>query len=278
MVHPSVDGFRIVRDLEPEHPDSTYSHPVAEAVELASGRSVALKRYSLGFPLRPETRATYHLAVQRLRAVSSPHVVPVLSGGFVGEGEPWLAMELLPVEPLEGALRHGVRFGPREVATILGAVAAAMSASYEVELGHELLVPSHVLLGPTGARLSTFGIGAWMVAAQQRVAGQYTAAGRARLIRDITPDAAAGRPLGPRDGAAAVALIGFRMLTGRHFWRAANDPDPSPMYVLLEAMAPVDTARVRAEPGVPEGFDAWMHTCLSGGFTDASTAMQAMPR
>ena len=84
----------------------------------------------------------------------------------------------------------------------------------------------------------------------------------------------------------ALGLLAFRLLTGCHYFRAANDPQGSLQAVMREALVePLIAASARAgEYGasVPPGFDAWFSRAVdrepSQRFRTASEALFELER
>lgn len=278
---PAIEGYRLERSLEPEHPHSTYSHDTYEARHVASGWRVALKVLYRTFPVHPEAAADYLMTLRRARELVSPHVARVRDAGFTGQpGNAWYAMDFVEGEALEAAIARGVRLAPAAAVALARGVAAALAAAHAAGLGGTWIDPRYVLLAPGGAVAWHFGIAEWERRAEARVAGTYLALGQFRWSGHLTPAAARGLPQGPRDAAAALALLVFRAISGRHYWRTANDTATlDPMEYLREVIAgPTEPAQARAGEGVvlPPGFDAWFAACVRGEVADPLAAARGL--
>lgn len=272
----TLDRYRLAHSLEPAHPLSTYSHPAFEAVDVTTMERRVVKFLFLDFPLRPQSTERYLATMRDVQALRAPSLVPVVDAG-VADGEPWYAMAFVAGETLEASLQRGRRFSTAETAAVIADIAAAATAATGGGLGGMVLQPRHVLLARDGARVWDVGVERWLHGARALVAGQYTAAGQIRWVPDLTPDAAAGRPLGGRSDAAGLALIAFRMLAGRYYWHAANEP-ASPMQLLMEVMGAIEPPQARADVALPRGFDDWFVGCLRGDVADAASAARGFPR
>jgi len=276
-----VEGYRIGRSLEPEHPFSTYSHPAYEAE--ASGRRVVLKLVRRTFPLRPESQRWYRELMQRAAQLRAPSLVPVLDAGITEpDAEPWYAMELVAGEALETMLRRGTTFAPAHAAAIVAQLAAAAAAGRAADIA-PALVAKHVMIDGERALAWDFGIGRWLSRAHDLVQGQYTAPGNAHWTFDLTPADARGTPPAPSDDAAALALLAFRMLSGRYYWNAAHaavtSGDFQPMPLLLEIIGGAnEPAQARSPVALPAGFDDWFAACLGGTVASAEDAARTLPR
>lgn len=272
----SVDGYDIERDVEPPHPRCTTSDPVFLATR-ASGERVALKLLYLYFPLRPESSSRYLEAMARARAITSPHVMPVVDAGIASDGTPYYAMPFVEGETVASVIDRGVIAPPEAMRPMLAQIAAAATAATTAGCAVHLH-SRHLLLSAGGIRAWNFGVWPWRQQAEALVAGKYTAPGQITWHPDITPSEAKGLPPSASNAAAQLALIEFSMMTARHYWTADNDPHASPMDILTEVVrgagAPPST---RTTTPLPMGFDTWFARALEGQFPDAAIAADQFP-
>jgi len=159
---------------------------------------------------------------------------------------------------------------------VLAQLAAALAAVTAAGLADTHVIAEHMMLSPRGLRIWNVGIGGWTTWARELVAGTYTAAGELRWHPDLTPDEARGQPSRQSNAAAALALLAFRLLAGRHYWHAAN-AEPNPMKLLMEILGAIEPPSARA-PGaqLPAGFDDWFAACLAGRHDDSGAALRAL--
>lgn len=274
---PSVEGYRLERSLEPDHPHCTISDPVYAGVDERTGERVAVKVLHLGFPLHPEAAAGFLGTLRRAREIRSPHVAQIVGSGFTAQpGAPWFAMEFVDGESLDVRLARGERFAPADAATLLAQLASALGAAHAVGMGDTHVIANHMILAPSrGLVVWNLGLASWSKRAHDLVAGQYTAPGQMRWHPDVTPDEAKGLPSRPENGAVALALLAFRLLAGRHYWNAADSA--SPMELLMEAMRPFEPPSARSRHALPAGFDAWFLECTSGRVGDMAAALETFP-
>lgn len=269
-----VPGYRIERSLEPPHPHCTISDPVYAAVDERTKQHVAVKLLHTGFPLRPASEARFLDTMRTAQTIRAPNVVPVLAVGV--SPAPWFAMELVAGEALEARLARGDRFAPGDARLLLAQLAAALAAASAAGFADTHVLAEHAILSPRGLVAWNFGIGAWTTWARELVAGQYTAAGELRWHPDLTPDEAKGQPSRPSNAAAALALLAFRLLAGRHYWHAAN-AEPNPMKLLMEILGSIEPPSARApDAQLPAGFDDWFAACLAGRHDSATAALRAL--
>ncbi len=276
MVLPQIDGYHLERCIEPEHPHSTISDPVYAGTD-RTGRRIVVKVLHLGFPLRPESAARFLATLRSLRELSAPHVARVIDAGFTAQpGDPWFAMELVEGETLEARLARGETFTATDARTILEQLVAGIASVNAAGHVDTHVIAPHAMLSPRGLVAWNFGLAEWRRWAHDLVAGQYTAPGQIRWHPDLTPDEAKGLPSRSSNGAAALALLAFRLLTGRHYWHAANAAEANPMALLTEVVGPIEAPQVRASIALPEGFDAWFAECLAGRIGSAAAALRAL--
>ena len=274
---PEIEGFRLERSIEPAHPHCTISDPVYAGLDERTRQRVAVKVLHLGFPLRPEAAARFLGTMRIAQELRAPHVARVVGAGFTAQpGDPWFAMELVDGETLEARLARGERFAPRDAATVLAQLVAALGAANAAGFRDTHVIAEHMILSPArGLVVWNFGVTEWCAWADELVAGQYTAPGQMRWHPDLTPDEAKGVPSRPSNSAAALALLAFRMLAGRHYWNAANGGTADPRQLLMEVMGAIEPPHARTPHELPRGFDDWFGACVTGRMPDASAALRA---
>jgi phosphate transport system substrate-binding protein len=94
--------------------------------------------------------------------------------------------------------------------------------------------------------------------------------------------------IGPQTDVWSFGLLGYLLLTGKHFFPSANLANVTPAVLLREVvMEPIPPASTRAlgierSDRLPEGFDAWFARCVdrepSARFPDARAAYEALAR
>src|SRR5579862_497190 len=77
----------------------------------------------------PEAQARFEREAKAAAQLRSPHVVQILDHG-VWEGTPYIAMELLDGEDLDGRLRRRGRLEPEEVHKIVSDVCRALARAH----------------------------------------------------------------------------------------------------------------------------------------------------
>jgi len=234
--------------------------------QLSTGQKRALKLMHPTLIAQPRMRERFEQEARVGARIPSEHVVEVIAAGVDAErGIPWLAMELLQGEDLgQLATRRGA-LPLSELVPIFRQLCHALAAAHSVGIVHRDVKPENVFLAEVQSADATrqvkvldFGIAKLVAEAKESATGQVG-----------TPLWMAPEQSDPRaavTGAAdvwALGLMAFRLLTGRHYWRSANDPNAALSALFRETLMDVLVpASERAQEFglahlVPPGFDAW---------------------
>ena len=275
--------FTIVRRLAAGGMGAVY---VAE--QIATGRQRALKLMHPGLVGSPELREKFGLEARVGARIASEHVVEVVAAGVdAASGLPWLAMELLVGEDLSHAVKRRGAFTPAETSAVLAQVCHALDAAHAAGIVHRDLKPENIFLAETKrahesymVKLLDFGIAKVLEAAR----GSNTGAIGSPLW--MAPEQTERHAeISAVTDVWALGLVAFWMLTGKHFWLAADENDMALSAFLRElVLDPVPSASARAaELGVgalvPTTLDGWFAKTLArereGRFASAGEAYAA---
>jgi len=255
--------FRIVRHLSSGGMGSVF---VVE--QLSTGKERALKVMHLEFSSDSAHRARFESEARISASIESDHVVEVLAAGVDAESNiPWLVMELLRGETLEG---HVDRNGPmahaaiRECARQLRHV---LDQAHMLGLVHRDLKPENLFLAsakrqdvPFTLKVLDFGIAKWA----QEVKGTLKNSQMLGSPLWMAPEQLRpGTIISPATDVWALGLIAYYLFTGSHYWATANAPDASITGLLMEIAGepmPPPSERAKtfaANATLPVGFDAW---------------------
>lgn len=114
---------------------------------------VAVKLLAENHSLTPGVRERFVTEGQLLRRARSPNVVAVHDVGETESGQPYLVLDLVSGGDL-AARRGSLGSKPvteQDVATVAGALAAALTALHEVGVVHRDLAPGNLLIASSGA-------------------------------------------------------------------------------------------------------------------------------
>ena len=148
-----------------------------------------------------------------LATIGHPGIPQLRECGLLGDGRPWIAMELVEGTPLavrmhEGAIAHGA------VIELVEQIAQVLAAAHERGVAHRDLKPENVLLTPTDPRYPLRVID-WGIA-QHRAGARYTHHEESiGTPTYMAPEQARG---GPTDGYSDVyglGVLAYHALAGR---------------------------------------------------------------
>jgi eukaryotic-like serine/threonine-protein kinase len=237
----------------------------------STGRQRALKLMLPQLVADPKLRARFEQEARIGSRIESEHIVEVVGAGVEEPtGAPWLAMELLRGEDLASLVRRLGALPQGVVLDIVEQLCHAVGAAHAVGIVHRDLKPENVFLAAsrrTGAsymvKVLDFGIA--KVVAEAKTT-QTAALGSPMWM---SPEQTArGGAIGPQTDVWAIGLIVFHLLTGRFFWRSAEDDTATMTHLLREiVMDPMPTATQRAaevgkQAAIPAGFDGWFARSL----------------
>ncbi|MGK4003073.1 protein kinase [Sorangium sp. So ce1036] len=277
--------FRIVRPLSAGGMGAVY---VAEQASTGKLRALKLMHPQLCADARLRERFEQEARVGAL--VESDHIVQVIGAGVDAQsGVPWLAMELLEGEDLAVRLRRCGLFSPQDMHAVFEQLCHALGAAHRAGVVHRDMKPQNIFLAkthsataPWSVKVLDFGIA--------KIAAEANTMATASLGTPLwmAPEQTDARgQITPATDVWALGLIAFAMLTGRMYWRAANDPMGTAMPVLLREilLEPLDPASTRATALGRAGcivhpFDAWFSRCVardpSERFSTAQEAFDAL--
>ena len=258
--------------------------------QISTGRQRALKLMHPELVSDPGLRAKFEQEARIGGRIESEHVVEVVAAGVDAETQlPFLVMELLAGEDLAQSLKRRGAMSPGEVALVFDPLCHAVGAAHAANIVHRDLKPENIFL-----------------AQSKRSGGAFTLKvldfGIAKVLEEARTSANTGAVGSPywmapeqteRKSAVtasvdvwALGLIAFALLTGKPFWRCANDADGTMTNFLRElVLEPIPVASARAKDlgathELPDGFDAWFARCVNREvperFSNATVAWAAL--
>ena len=212
----------------------------------------------------------FQLEARVAARAGSEHIVQVLDAGLDEETQmPFLVMELLVGKNLDDLVVEQGPLPPERVVHYLAQAAAGLDRAHGYRdkdgsmrpIVHRDLKPENLFLttredGSPLVKILDFGLA--------KVLSDST-----KMSQDMkgTPlymaiEQATGAAVSPKTDLWAFGLIAFYLLTGKHYWRAANQADAGIQVLFGEIFAlPIDPPSMRSrEYGavpLPASFDAW---------------------
>jgi aminoglycoside phosphotransferase (APT) family kinase protein len=196
---------------------------VAEQVSL--GRRVAVKVLRDDLPRDSGFEERFKREALLLSSVEHPAVVRVIDFGM-HEASMCLVMEYVEGETLETVLRAEAPLSVARTEALIMQLAQGLAAIHAKGIVHRDMKPENVILTRTAeggeqARLLDFGIA--RLAGQEGVASVTQVGLVLGTPEYVSPEQALGQVLDARSDLYSLALIAWRMLTGRHPF-----PGPTP--------------------------------------------------
>jgi len=254
------------------------NHPLAigasgivyEVHDLNTDRLVALKAMLPSLAMDARLRARF-LAEGKITArIESEHVVRVTDAGFDARGIPFVVMELLRGEDLEGYLRRVGSLPPRETYKLVRQAAAALDRIHEHGIVHRDFTPRNLFLTRRENRsrlLKVLDFGASKVLAD--------ASGTSGLVGTpcyMAPEqirraaqAMRGEPrekIGPACDLYALAHVAYTLLVGIPYWEREGVSILPHLQLIAAGTVEPASARARASgttlaEEIAGPFDEW---------------------
>lgn len=256
--------------------------------DLADGERRALKVLLPELVAEPRTRRRFQQEAQVGAQIDSPYVPRVYASGIDSDtGVPWIAMELLHGMDLRQFIRERGALPLADAMPILEQVASALGAAHRRGLVHRDLKPENVFLhtdasGERVAKLLDFGVA--KVLDLYRTSGTGTGAIGSPMWMAPEQTSSGGR-IAPSTDVWAYALLTYFVLTGRFYWKAAQD-DSGVAGLLRELhIEPIEPPSERAaalapDATLPVALDAWflrsMQRHSTDRYRDADEALAAL--
>jgi hypothetical protein len=230
---------------------------VYRAVDIRLDRDVAVKLLALGPAPDAAAGERFLREARAMAALSHPAIVAIFDVEWFapgGEHGPFLVMELVRGGTLADRLDAEGRLPPATVADILAPIASALGAIHAAGLVHRDVKPQNILLGPAGPKLADLGV---VRLVDGGVASELTAPETTLgTLRYLAPEVVDGQAAGPPADAFALAVVGFRALTGRLPRPAATLAE-----LVAEAHSPVPLVSAVA-PELGRGYDSAFRAAL----------------
>ena len=206
-------------------------------------------------------------AVAKLR---HPNVIPIYTVGE-GEGVAYFVMPRIEGESLAAVLERGGKLPVDEAARILREAAGALGAAHRHGIVHRDVKPENIMLEGPDRRTLVMDFGIAKTAepnAERGLTGTGTLVGTPQYM---SPEQATGeRDLDHRSDQYSLAMVGFRMLTGK----PAFDADSIQTLIFKLVTQPAARAS-EVEPSVPEPLADVLARALAKRPDDRFPSMEA---
>jgi eukaryotic-like serine/threonine-protein kinase len=132
---------------------------VWRATDTSLGREVAVKLLKQEYADDPSFRARFETEAQHAGALHHANIATVFDYGTVGDGRPYLVMELVDGQPLSALLRPESPMDPDAVRDLLAQTADGLAAAHAAGIVHRDVKPANLLVTPDRrVKITDFGI------------------------------------------------------------------------------------------------------------------------
>ncbi len=201
---------------------------VFQAEDLHLERLVALKAMQPALASQPLARERFFREARAAAGLKHPHVVTIFQ---VGEdrGVPFLAMEFLEGESLDGRLKRQARLAVPEVLRIGREMAQGLAAAHDKGLVHRDIKPANLWLEEPAGRVKLLDFGLARAQADQK---HLTQSGMiVGTPAYLAPEQVGGQPVDHRCDLFSLGCVLYRLCTGQMAFQG-ND-----LLALLAALA-----------------------------------------
>jgi serine/threonine protein kinase len=226
------------------------------------GRACALKVMSQSLSNDPDALTRFNREATSASSISHPNVCAVYDFGLTGQGLAYLAMEYLEGRTLSALLEEGGPMPVERAAALVAQCAAGLYAAHELGILHRDLKPENIMVlsgkDRETAKLVDFGI----AKAVEGPAGE--AVTRTGFVigtpEYMSPEQLVGDPLDARSDQYSLALVLYRLLTGRLPFEGNSQQE-----TLTRRLTEPPRSLVASRPGgsFPAGLQAILNRALS---------------
>ncbi|MCG8423828.1 MAG: protein kinase [Proteobacteria bacterium] len=204
---------------------------VYSAVHPVIGKKAAIKVLKQSAAESAETVQRFKYEARAVNAIEHPNIVDIFGYGSLPDGRPYLIMEYLRGQSLQGLIRaHGGRVPPEIVIAILRDVAGAVDAAHESGVIHRDLKPDNIFVAEYGRttgdspavsrpsrrsdghlRVKVLDFGIAKLTSSSMATQQGRQMGTPLFM---APEQCFGQPISPRVDVYAFGVVAFYCLTG----------------------------------------------------------------
>lgn len=208
----SVGPFALEERLDPAGKGNVF-----RAVHLKQRRQVALKLFTAPLATDRAVRDAFTEEMELLKSLKHPNIVRCYGGGIV-ETQGYLAMEIVPGEPLSAVMQRRGRMSWDEVVEVALQISSALQFAHERDLTHQDLTPDKLLLTRDGqVKVVDF--------RHDRRHNRFCVSSNERSLPRVaylSPEQLSDAPVTHKSDLYSLGCVLFEMLTGRTPFEAAT--------------------------------------------------------
>ncbi len=213
-----VGQYRVARHLGSGGMGTVY-----HVTHATLGRALALKvLHASVLSSDPDSAGRFLREARAAARIKHPHIVDVFDFGYLGDGRPYLVMELLGGQSLADLIDGALE--PRRVTALAKQLASALAAAHDCGVIHADLSPSNVLVEGDNAKLLDFGL-AQLRDDPPKLDPSQPAEFVFGTPSYISPEQIRGLGADERSDQYALGAVMYEMLSGRPPFRAKTIRD-----------------------------------------------------
>jgi len=254
-----ADRYHVVKKLGEGGMGQVY---LAEHVKM--GRRSAIKVMNPSMVHDPDALARFNREAANASRITHPNVCAIYDFGETPDGMIYLAMEFIEGEPLTAILERDGALGTARAVQIFLQVADALQAAHDLGIVHRDLKPDNIMIsrgkgGRDLVKVVDFGIAKAVGGddAGQKVTKTGLVVGTPEFM---SPEQLSGDKVDGRSDLYALALVFFRMLTGKLPFEANTVQE-----TMIKRLTDEPTKLATARPDVvfPTGLQEVLATALT---------------
>ena len=249
-----ADRYHVVKKLGEGGMGQVY---LAEHVKM--GRRSAIKVMNPAMVHDPDAVARFNREASNASRINHPNVCAIYDFGETADGLIFLAMEFIEGEPLTDLLERKGALSLPEATTIFLQTADALQAAHELGIVHRDLKPDNIMLTKATVKVVDFGIAKAIGGDEsgQKVTKTGLVIGTPEFM---SPEQLSGDKLDGRSDLYALALVLYRMLTGKLPFEATTAQE-----VMVKRLTdePLKLADARPDLSFPPGLQQVLDTALA---------------
>jgi serine/threonine-protein kinase len=254
-----ADRYHVVKKLGEGGMGQVY---LAEHVKM--GRRSAIKVMNPSMVHDPDAVARFNREASNASRITHPNVCAIYDFGETPEGLIYLAMEFIEGEPLTDLLEREDALPLARAADIFRQTADALQAAHDLGIVHRDLKPDNIMLtrkkaGGDTVKVVDFGIAKAVGGDEsgQKVTKTGLVIGTPEFM---SPEQLSGDPLDGRSDLYSLALVLYRMLTGKLPFEATTVQETMIKRLTDE---PTTLAAARPDLSFPNGLQPILDTALA---------------
>ncbi|MBA3819915.1 MAG: serine/threonine protein kinase [Deltaproteobacteria bacterium] len=216
-----------------------------------AGEAVAIKVLHLELVRSIDALTRFQRELDAIARLDHPHVVRGLGHGTLGDGRPYLVLELLEGPSLREVIHERGAIPPAEMLEILEPLCDALAVAHEAGLVHRDVKASNVILACADGRRRPVLLDFGLVKLTDQVGPGLTSS-RSMLGTPaaMAPEQMRGQPVDARTDVYALGLLAFHMLTGQPAFGGA--PGVVQSYLQIHGARPRPSSKVDIDPAIDE--------------------------